>query len=110
AGRLSAGELSSMMIPALRGVAAAHARGVIHRDLKPDNIFLCRALDGAPRESKVLDFGISKLRAMDDCGVTLTKDGSNLGTPAYMSPEQLEDPLRVDERTDVYAAGVIMYE
>ena len=60
-GRLSAAEAIHLLVPAMRGVAEAHREGIIHRDIKPDNIFLCRGKDGSPREAKVLDFGISKL-------------------------------------------------
>jgi serine/threonine protein kinase len=109
AGPLQPAELVAIMVPLLRGVAAAHAQGVIHRDLKPENVFLCQGPDGAPREPKVLDFGISKLRVEPD-SERLTSSGTRIGTPAYMSPEQLADARSVDERTDIYALGVIMYE
>jgi serine/threonine protein kinase len=107
---LSAHELVGVMLPVLRGVRAAHAAGVIHRDLKPDNVFLCVASDGTAREPKVLDFGISKLRGQPQQGERLTAEGSGLGTLAYMSPEQLADAASVDERTDIYALGVMLYE
>jgi serine/threonine protein kinase len=110
AGPLAVHELGAIMVPLLRGVAAAHARGVIHRDLKPDNVFLCEGPDGEPREPKVLDFGIAKLRTSQLEQEHLTGSGSAIGTPAYMSPEQLADARGVDERTDIYAAGVIMFE
>jgi serine/threonine protein kinase len=120
-GRLSARELVEIMIPVLRGVVAAHAAGVIHRDLKPDNVFLCVGPDGAARGPKVLDFGVSKfcshadprastLRSDPPLEERLTGQGTGLGTLAYMSPEQLVDAVNVDERTDVYAAGAMMYE
>jgi serine/threonine protein kinase len=110
AGKLTPRELTEIMVPVLHGVAAAHAQGVIHRDLKPDNVFLCEAADGSPREPKVLDFGIAKIRADLDAALTLTRPGALLGTLPYMSPEQLEDAPEIDERTDIYAAGVMMYE
>jgi serine/threonine-protein kinase len=109
-GHLEPSEMVEIMIPVLRGVAAAHEAGVIHRDLKPDNVFLCAGADGTPRGPKVLDFGISKLRSDSAAQDRLTAEGTCLGTLAYMSPEQLVDAPSVDERTDIYAAGVMMYE
>jgi len=106
---VAASEAAAMLMPALRGVAAAHTQGVIHRDLKPDNIFLCRAADGEPRETKVLDFGISKIAA-EERDMALTQSGTVMGTPYYMSPEQIRGLRDVDERGDVYAFGVILYE
>jgi tRNA A-37 threonylcarbamoyl transferase component Bud32 len=99
-----------LLIPAIRGVAAAHAHGVIHRDLTPDNIFICRSADGKPREAKVLDFGVSKLAddASDQVGITGL--GHAVGTPAYMAPEQIRGNIPVDARTDVYALGVVLYQ
>jgi len=76
---------------------------VIHRDLKPDNIFLCSSI------VKVLDFGISRIGG-DDERASLTRTGTMLGTPAYMPLEQLRGSREVDERTDVYALGVILFE
>lgn len=109
-GRLGSGEAIDLLLPALRGVSAAHRAGVIHRDLKPDNIFLCTAPDGSPREAKVLDFGVSAVRAQCTIDPTLTDGTTILGTPAYMSPEQLASAQDTDERTDVYAFGVMLYE
>jgi serine/threonine-protein kinase len=99
-----------LLIPAIRGVAAAHAHGVIHRDLTPDNIFICRSADGKPREAKVLDFGVSKLadEATDQVGITGL--GHAVGTPAYMAPEQIRGNFPADARTDVYALGVVLYQ
>ncbi|CAN5194556.1 N/A [soil metagenome] len=103
-------------VPILRGVlaglAAAHAVGVVHRDLKPENVFLERSTTGAPGgyEVKLLDFGIAKV--MDAAGGmgNRTKTGMLLGTPAYMSPEQLRNSKEADARTDLWAAGVLFYE
>jgi eukaryotic-like serine/threonine-protein kinase len=104
-------EAVGILMHALRAVAAAHAEGVIHRDLKPDNIFLCQSPDGEPREPKVLDFGISKVAAGNDMrDMSLTQSGTVMGTPFYMSPEQVRGLRDVDERGDVYAFGVILYE
>jgi serine/threonine-protein kinase len=109
-GRLGSSEAIDLLLPALRGVSAAHRAGVIHRDLKPDNIFLCTDPDGTAREAKVLDFGVSAVLAPSALDPTLTDGATILGTPAYMSPEQLASAQDTDERTDVYAFGVILYE
>jgi eukaryotic-like serine/threonine-protein kinase len=104
-------EAVTLLMPALRGVAAAHAHHVIHRDLKPDNIFLCRSPEGEPREPRVLDFGISKITSTEGpLNLALTSSGAVMGTPYYMSPEQVRGAKDVDERGDVYAFGVILYE
>lgn len=111
-GGLEARQVIQLLLPAMRGVAAAHKTGVIHRDLKPDNIFLCRGSDGSYREPKVLDFGISKVSTSGDQQLNprLTRTGAVMGTPYYMSPEQIRGSSEVDQRTDVYAFGVILYE
>jgi len=89
----------------LSAVAAAHGKGVIHRDLKPDNVFLA---DQPRRAVKILDFGVSKFRQPGD--VSLTKTGTVMGTPAYMSPEQARGSKTVGPATDLYAVGAILYE
>ena len=103
-------EAVELLMPALRGMHAAHLEGVVHRDLKPENIFVCRDRDGAQLEAKVLDFGISKADWEVEPVTTLTRPGSVLGTPQYMSPERLRGRLENDPRTDVYSFGVILYE
>jgi hypothetical protein len=109
-GFLTVSEATAVLLPAMRGVAAAHAKGVIHRDLKPQNIFICIGPDGRVVTTKVLDFGISVMveRAMD--GVAGPIPALAMGTPAYLSPEQLVGGARVDERADVYGFGVLFYE
>jgi len=89
------------------GLAAAHAAGVVHRDLKPDNVFLIDKL-GDREFVKILDFGLAKL--MIDGGVSVTKQGVILGTPEYMSPEQAESKRTIDHRSDVYALGIVLYQ
>ncbi len=88
----------------LEGLAAAHAAGVIHRDLKPGNVFLAQTERG--RRVKLLDFGISKVLGAK----TLTAEGMMLGTPHYMAPEQLEGRRSLDHRADLFAVGCILYE
>jgi len=107
--RMDAEEAVTLLIPAMRGVAAAHAHGVVHRDLKPDNIFICRASDGQRREAKVLDFGVSKL-SDDGDQVSITVTGNLVGTPTYMAPEQVRGNKIVDPRSDVYSLGVVLYQ
>ena len=91
----------------LRGVEAAHAQGLVHRDLKPGNVLL--AIDGDEVVPKVADFGLVKQL---DGEVTdpLTQTGAALGTPAYMAPEQVRDPRDVDARADVFSLGALLYE
>jgi len=103
-------EAVDLLLPAMHGIAAAHRAAVIHRDLKPDNVFLCEGADGHAAEAKVLDFGISQITSADAEDPAITREGSVLGTPTYMSPEQLRNASDVDVRTDVYSFGVILYE
>jgi serine/threonine protein kinase len=99
----------AVLIQICDGLAAAHAVGVIHRDLKPDNVFIVPTPDGAELV-KLLDFGVAKLVNRDDEDVGLeTAAGSVIGTPAYMSPEQAGG-MPVDARADIYSVGAIMYE
>jgi serine/threonine protein kinase len=103
-GRLPTGTLARLMSEVLSALGGAHEKGVIHRDIKPDNIFV--TVQG---RAKFLDFGIAKLAAEDRHGNDPTRAGSLLGTPHYMSPEQAQS-LPVDARADLYAIGVILYE
>ena len=101
------------LLQASEAVAEAHSLGVIHRDLKPANLFLTHRPDGSPLV-KVLDFGISKAINVDDSALepapSLTATHSLLGSPAYMSPEQIRRPKYVDARTDIWSLGSILFE
>ncbi len=91
----------------LRGLQAAHAVGIVHRDMKPSNCFAIER-DGEPDFVKLLDFGISKVSQPGQ--ESLTRTNSALGTPLYMAPEQASSPRGVDHRCDLYSVGVILYE
>jgi serine/threonine protein kinase len=106
-GPLAAQELIDIMLPVCSAVIAAHRLGIIHRDLKPQNIFLATGAHGLV--PKVLDFGISK---WEDTSASraLTSTGSVLGTPYYLSPEQVVDNRSSSVASDQYALGVILYE
>jgi serine/threonine protein kinase len=96
----------------LMGIAAAHRSGIVHRDLKPENVFLSSAAEWAPGIPlvKVFDFGISKFNEHLSETAQETQTGAMLGTPFYMSPEQMRSAKAVDRRSDVYSTGVILYE
>ena len=100
------------VLQACDAIAEAHDRGIVHRDLKPSNLFITSRSDGTALV-KVLDFGISKSLNADgrvSFGGNLTETRTVLGSPYYMSPEQVRDAKHVDARTDVWALGVILYE
>jgi serine/threonine-protein kinase len=111
-GALELHEAARLLLPAARALRAAHDKGVVHRDLKPDNIFLAETPAG--RTTKVLDFGIAKVldptRLGSETQGQHTNTGSILGTPHYMSYEQAMSDKHVDQRTDVWAMGVILFE
>ncbi|MBS2015536.1 MAG: protein kinase [Deltaproteobacteria bacterium] len=92
----------------LRGLQAAHAAGIVHRDMKPSNCFVVTH-DGEADFIRILDFGISKVQQPGQ-SASLTQTNSALGTPLYMSPEQARSPRDVDGRSDIYSVGVILYE
>lgn len=99
----------TLMLQVCDGVAHAHQRSVVHRDLKPSNILVTEK-EGEPLV-KIIDFGIGKILDTQMTENFQTRKGSILGTPAYMSPEQLTgDPAQVDTRTDVYSLGVLLYQ
>jgi serine/threonine protein kinase len=106
------GELVPILLPVVSAVGTAHAHGVVHRDLKPDNIFLVQNVDGSSTV-RVLDFGIAKMTTTDGSAAEtggLTGTGAMLGTPYYMSPEQIFGERDIDHRTDIWALGVMLYE
>jgi hypothetical protein len=102
-------ECLGRIIPVCRALAEAHRLGVIHRDIKPDNIFINRSPEG--ETVKVVDFGIAKMTASDtgEDWSKLTATDSLIGTPAYMSPERLSG-INYDGRADVYSVGIVLYE
>jgi serine/threonine-protein kinase len=105
-GRLSVEHAVDLALQACSALAEAHRAGIVHRDLKPSNLFCVPRADGR-FTLKIVDFGISKLASADE-SVTVT--GNFIGSPAYMSPEQMDAPNRVDERADLWSLGVVLYE
>jgi serine/threonine protein kinase len=103
AGRLPLPESLRIAREIATGLAAAHARNLIHRDIKPANIFL----EGPERRVKIIDFGLALDAA--DTATKLTTDGSIVGTPAYMSPERVNEQT-IDAQSDIFSLGVILYE
>jgi serine/threonine protein kinase len=111
-------ELLHVVEQALGGLAAVHAAGILHRDLKPDNVMLCRGGSASgPLVAKLVDFGISRRLPRSSEGTAaalqegrLTRPGTTVGTPLYMAPELVRALPTVDLRSDLYAVGVILYE
>lgn len=109
-GRLSVHDAIAITRQVLEGLAAAHEAGIVHRDMKPANVFLTRGEGGAPF-AKLLDFGVSKMaRSAGGIEARLTATGTIVGTPHYMAPEQLMESKSVDGRADLYSVGVMLYE
>jgi eukaryotic-like serine/threonine-protein kinase len=107
--RLPPGDIDALARGILSGVAEAHSRGVIHRDIKPANVIVARTSDGLV--PKVMDFGLTKvLSAEESGGLSTTRTGMRMGSPRYMSPEQIRDAKNVDARADVFALGAVLYE
>jgi len=107
-GAMSPADAVDAVLQACEALAEAHALGIVHRDLKPANLFMVRRPDGTP-SVKVLDFGISKLTAVG-ADHSMTKTSAVMGSPLYMSPEQMTASRNVDARTDIWAIGVVLYE
>ncbi len=110
-GALPLHEAVFYVLQACEAIAEAHGKGIVHRDLKPANLFLTRSVDGLPLV-KVLDFGISKLSAdaQQGANLELTQTRTAMGSPSYMSPEQLRSARSVDARADLWSIGVILHE
>jgi serine/threonine-protein kinase len=104
-GRLPPGQVATILTQVARALTRAHERGVVHRDIKPDNIFLSDG--GGEAFVKVLDFGVAKIDAPE---LSRTKTGTAVGTPYYMSPEQTMGAKTLDFRTDLWSLGVVAFE
>jgi len=107
-GRLPVAEAIDYVLQVCEALAEAHAAGIVHRDIKPENLFVTHAVDGVP-VIKVLDFGVSK-QLCEKRGRSLTNPSRGVGSPWYMSPEQIRTPQLVDARTDIWSIGVVLHE
>lgn len=112
-GRLSQREAKHVAVQLCHGLAAVHDAGILHRDIKPANIYLADSEQGT--RVKLVDFGLSKLlevskQSEGSDGLRLTQQGALIGTPLYMSPEQIEGLGQVDYRSDIWSVGVILFE
>ena len=106
-GALAWSRVRDILVQICRALRAAHDKGIVHRDMKPENIFLIHR-EGRPEFVKILDFGIAKIMGVDANGPRLTRTGMIFGTPEYMAPEQAEGK-EADHRVDIYAVGCIAY-
>jgi serine/threonine-protein kinase len=107
--KLPVEQVVTYILQACEALAEAHALGIVHRDLKLRNLFLAHRLDGTP-VVKVLDFGISKWTVADPDAHVLTRTSDVMGSPNYMSPEQVRSAKDVDARTDIWSLGVVLFE
>jgi eukaryotic-like serine/threonine-protein kinase len=101
---VAVGDALSIARRACQGLSAAHARGIVHRDVKPSNLFL---VGGEPAATRVIDFGVARMEAGTG---TLTRPGAFIGTAGYMAPEQAAEATDVDARADVYSLGCVLFE
>jgi eukaryotic-like serine/threonine-protein kinase len=108
-GKMRPEAIAPLMIQALEGLRAAHEAGIYHRDLKPDNVFVLKEKAGTHDFVKLIDFGISKFQPLGG-EMKMTRTGTVMGTPYYMSPEQASGSREADHRSDLYAVGVMLYE
>jgi|SoiMethySBSTD1v2_1073268.scaffolds.fasta_scaffold00828_6 eukaryotic-like serine/threonine-protein kinase len=108
-GALPIEEVVDYVLQVCEGLAEAHAAGIVHRDIKPENLFVTTSVCGRPIV-KILDFGISKRITQNLNRRCLTVPGMSIGSPWYMSPEQTRASTKVDERTDLWSLGVVLYE
>jgi serine/threonine-protein kinase len=110
-GRMAIADATDVVLQACEAIAEAHSVGIVHRDLKPANLFATTRADGS-RLVKVLDFGISKAVHFGEgeAPANLTTSGVVMGSPIYMSPEQIRSSKGVDARSDIWSLGVILYE
>ena len=107
--RLSIEETARYILQVSEALAEAHALGIVHRDLKPANLFVAKRSDGSPC-AKILDFGISKVGSSLTGEVTMTSTSAIVGSPLYMSPEQMKASKNVDRRADIWSLGIILQE
>jgi serine/threonine protein kinase len=107
AGPLGVPLTSGLLVQACQALSEAHGLGIVHRDLKPSNLFLASREDGTPT-IKILDFGMARVERDADQAIMLAC--AALGTPSYMSPEQLRSARDLDQRADLWALGVVLYE
>jgi serine/threonine-protein kinase len=107
-GQIPASEAVEYVMQACEALAEAHSIGIVHRDVKLANLFLTRGHAGSPLV-KVLDFGISKMNPFGESDHEMTRTASMLGSPRFMSPEQMRDPRNVDARSDIWSLGVVLY-
>lgn len=110
-GELNPTAAAKIILQAATGLASAHALGIVHRDVKPANLFLAVLPDGEVKV-KILDFGVAKVKmeVFNESTSSLTVSGSLLGTPLYMSPEQLRRASAIDQSSDVWSLGVVLFE
>jgi len=106
--RLTLLEAATVVTQVARALARAHAAGIVHRDMKPENVFLCHNDD--EEHVKVLDFGVAKITSPQKSAMSKTGVGTLIGTPHYMSPEQVKGLTEIDHRSDLWSLGIITYQ